>query len=1104
VKRLFIILLLILTLIFAWESHAQNESQNFTVYGKISDETGEPLPGATVTVKGTTIGVITGVNGEYNLQVDAGSHTLVFSFLGMESQEFTIDRDQEINVILKESTAAIDEVVITGYQEVDKRTFTGSVGRLDSSQLQQIGVPDVSRMLEGTVAGVAVENVSGTFGSKVKIRIRGNSSISGNQEPLWVVDGVVLEDPVDVNPNQLYSGDPATILSSAISGLNPNDIEEIQILKDASATAMYGTQAVNGVIVVTTKKGKKGDLSVHYDGSFTVIFKPSIEDFHVMNSKERMEFSEELYAKNLMDFSDLNKTYGAYGKLLADLAAKDTSQGNTWLDDFDENVRKYKLNNTDWFDVLFKNSLVQEHSLSISSGGEKSQYYFSGSYYHDNGQTIGQHAKRYTANMRANFDIFKRLSVETILTGSVRDQLIFGAAESTSDNGITTREYDVNPYNYAINTSRAMRPYDDSGELEYYKKDYAPFNILNEIENNYINVDATDLKMQANVHFRFTRSLSYLGIFSARYSTSALEHTITENSNYAESFRAAYNDEIRRLNDRLYNDPDDDDQNPISVLETGGILIPENTTANFYTVRNSLNWKPSLQGIHYFDILAGVEFRQKAYSITEFTGWGFDVSKGRGAYPDYRAIKRDLLTDGDAYYSSDIYQYSDVAFYSNIAYSYKTLYNVSFSIRSDGSNRLGKSQRFRFLPTWVIGASWNVHDQKFMQGNRIITFLKLRSSYGLRGNVGGLGSPSLLAYYRSTTRFEGSDNERVIDIISPENSDLQWEKEYMFNAAIEMGFFNLHMVSVEYYNRYNFDLIGDIEVPRESGFETKFVNYADMKNEGIEVTLNTSNISKPNFIWNTVFTLGYNKNTILNAYFNPTVNELTVPEGAAQEGKPVNGLYSFRFAGLNNQGVPQFYDENGEITLIIDQFSRDLGMINYEGPRDPVATGGLTNIFGYRNFELSFLFTFSYGNKIILRPIFAYYYDDVQALDKDLIYRWQVPGDEEYTTIPVVLDKEQRDRLTSNNQNPATFYNRSDIRVADGSYIRLRNISLTYNFPGKVLQKVKIKGAQLQLQGQNLLLWADPKLNGQDPEAISTGISIPAPKSVSLGIKLNF
>jgi hypothetical protein len=259
-----------------------------------------------------------------------------------------------------------------------------------------------------------------------------------------------------------------------------------------------------------------------------------------------------------------------------------------------------------------------------------------------------------------------------------------------------------------------------------------------------------------------------------------------------------------------------------------------------------------------------------------------------------------------------------------------------------------------------------------------------------------------------------------------------------------------------------------------------------------------------NLKWNTIFTFGYNKNTILNAYFNPTVNELTVPQGAPLEGRPVNGLYSFRFAGLNSDGEPTFYDKNNNETLVIDQFSRDLSMLKYEGPRDPVATGGLTNSLSYKNLELSVLVTYSYGNKIRLRPIFAYYYDDVQALDKDLVYRWQVLGDENYTTIPVVLDKQQRDRLTSNNQAPATLYNRSDIRVADGSFARLRNITLSYNLSGNFLQRAKIKSAQVQVQGQNLYLWAASRLNGQDPEAITTGVSIPAPKSVSMGVKLNF
>lgn len=1071
----------------------------YRITGTVEDITGHPLPGATVVVKNTTKGVITNLDGQYTIDVAADQNTLVFSFLGMRSREYTINSDQVLNVTLEEGTTAIDEIVITGYQTVDKRTFTGSVSRLDTSQFDQAGVPDVSRMIQGTVAGVAVENTSGTFGSRVKIRIRGNSSISGNQEPLWVIDGVVMEDPVDVDPNQLYSGDPSTIVSSAISGINPNDIEEIQILKDASATAMYGTQAVNGVIVITTKTGKQGRVNVNYDGNYTVTVRPSIYDFNVMNSKERMEFSEELYARNLLNFNNLNSTYGAYGLLLSQLSRKEI----TW-DEFDEKVRQYKLNNTDWFDVLFSNSFIQEHSLSVTTGSDKSQYYFSGSFYDDNGQTLGQYAKRYTGNMRANFDISRRLTLGAILNGSIRDQRIFGTFESETTNGVSSRQFDINPFNVAVNTSRAMRPYDDNGDLEYYKRNFAPFNIIEELENNFMNVDAYDFKLQSDINYKFTPNFNYMGIFSARYSSTLQEHIVTERSNVAQSYRAMDSYEIIRQNQNLYDDPDDENQNPVTVLPRGGILILDNTLARFYTVRNSLNWKPRIRNTHFFDILAGTEFRRKLYDNYYNKGYGFEYYKGRSASPDYLAIKRDLLTDGDSYYYSNINAYNDLAFYSNIAYSYKTLYNVSFSIRSDGSNRLGKSQRFRFLPIWVVGLSWNAHEEGFLQSKSWIDFLKLRTSYGLRGNVGGLGSPSLLAFYDLTSRFNSNDNENILDILSPENPDLQWEKEYMFNGAVEFGFFNRFSGTIEYYNRYNYDLIGFIEVSRVSGFTGKDVNWADMRNEGIEFTLNSSNLNPGNFEWNTIFTFGYNKNTILNAYFIPTVSQATVAEGIAMVGKPVRGLYSFKFAGLNSEGLPEFYDENGEKTMSINRFSRDLGSIKYEGPREPVATGGLTNSFRFRNISASILFTYSYGNKLRLRSLYAYYYNDYQALDKDLAYRWQAPGDEQYTSIPRIIDEETRSRLLTNNADPVTYYNRSDVRVADGSFVRLKNVTLAYAIPNKLVNRIGIQRAQIQAQGQNLYLWADPALKGQDPEAISTGISIPAPTTISMGLKLTF
>src|SRR5690606_22800064 len=301
------------------------------------------------------------------------------------------------------------------------------------------------------------------------------------------------------------------MLSSAISGINPDDIEDIQILKDASATAMYGTQAVNGVIVVTTKRGRIGKPTVSYKNTFSMAMKPTIENFNVMTSKERMEFSEEMFDKNLVDFPSLNANYGMFGKLLNDLSRKEI----TW-EQYYKAINRAKTFNTDWFDVIFKNSLAQEHSASISSGTEKAQFYFSGSYFNDGGQTDGQGTQRYTANLKGNFQLTDKFSILANIYGSSRSQRSFGTFDSSEDNGVLSREFDINPYTYALNTSRAMRPYDDSGAYEFYQMNYAPFSILNELNNNFINIDAREIRLQLEAKWDITHNLSYSGIVAGR------------------------------------------------------------------------------------------------------------------------------------------------------------------------------------------------------------------------------------------------------------------------------------------------------------------------------------------------------------------------------------------------------------------------------------------------------------------------------------------------------------------------------------------------------------------------------------------------------------
>ncbi|HEX8356547.1 MAG TPA: carboxypeptidase-like regulatory domain-containing protein, partial [Segetibacter sp.] len=372
---------------------ARVNAQAGSIRGKITDSTGQPLQEATVVVKGTKNATSTNAAGEFQLSGVSERAVLVVSYVGLATREIGLSGGQtSISITMLPDVSNLTDVVVTGFQRIDRKRFTGAAVTLKAEDVKIDGIIDVSRMLEGRAAGVSVQNVSSTFGSAPKVRIRGATSINGENKPLWVVDGVVLEDIVNISNDQLSSGDPTTLLGSSVAGINSNDIESFDILKDAAATALYGARAMNGVIVITTKKGRAGRLSVSYTGNFTTQLKPSYNDYNIMNSSEQMSVLAELDRKGYFSSGTLAQRadYGIYGKMYDLVNANgagsfpviNTPAGRR------EFLLRYAGTNTDWFKVLFRNSLAQEHSISISSGTEKSQSFFSTSYYNDNGWTI--------------------------------------------------------------------------------------------------------------------------------------------------------------------------------------------------------------------------------------------------------------------------------------------------------------------------------------------------------------------------------------------------------------------------------------------------------------------------------------------------------------------------------------------------------------------------------------------------------------------------------------------------------------------------------------------------------------------------------------------
>ena len=600
-------------------------AQDRQVTGTVTaEEDGLPVIGASVQVKGTKTGIITDADGNFKLtNVPVSAKTLVISFVGMKTQEVAIT-GKALKIVLKSDSELLDEVVVTGMQKMDKRLFTGAATKLNSENVKLDGMADISRSLEGRAAGVSVQNVSGTFGTAPKIRVRGATSIYGSSKPLWVVDGVIMDDVVDVSADELSSGDPNTLISSAIAGLNSDDIESFQILKDGSATSIYGARAMAGVIVVTTKKGKSGQSHISYTGEYTMRLKPSYRQFNIMNSQDQMSVYQELQQKGYLNYATVSNSAdsGIYGKMYELISTYDPITGQFGLANTDEAraayLRAAEYRNTDWFDLLFSNSVQHNHSISISSGTDKAQYYASLSAMVDPGWTKASKVERYTANLNSNYNISKKITASLISSASYRKQKAPGTLSSDIDavSGEVKRDFDINPYSYAMNTSRAL----DANT--FYTRNYAPFNIFHELDNNYMDYDIFDLRVQGELKYKPISQLE-VGILGAvKYSATSQEHYILDSSNQALAYREMGTSTIRDRNPLLYTDPDNIYALPISILPDGGIYERTNNSMIGKDFRATLSYNDVFNEDHIFNFYSGMETNLIDRHSNWFRGWG--------------------------------------------------------------------------------------------------------------------------------------------------------------------------------------------------------------------------------------------------------------------------------------------------------------------------------------------------------------------------------------------------------------------------------------------------------------------------------------------------
>ena len=1078
------------------------------VHGNVVDNEQQAVIGATVMIAGGKDGTVTNLDGDFVIEVPSGEKIIV-SYIGMESQ--TLTPVDGMRVVLKPTAESLGEVVVTGMQRMDRRLFTGATAKISAEDTKLDGVADISRSLEGHVAGVSVQNVSGTFGTAPKIRVRGATSIYGSSKPLWVVDGVIMDDVTEVGADELSSGDAVTLISSAIAGLNSDDIESFQILKDGSATSIYGARAMAGVIVVTTKKGKAGKSRISYAGEYTLRLKPSYRDFNIMNSQEQMSVYREMRQKGWLNFADTYRaeSSGVYGKMYQLMNTYD-EQTHTWqlantVEAEMEYLRGAEYRNTNWFDELFSNAIQHNHSIGISGGTDKLNFYGSLSAMLDPGWYEQSKVNRYTANMNVSYNISDKVNVNIITSGSYRKQKAPGTLGQTADpvSGTVKRDFDINPYSFALNSSRTLDP-----EVSY-TRNFAPFNIHHELENNHMNMDVADLKFQAELKYRPIRPLELSALGAVKYAATSQEHIITDYSNQAMAYRAMDDATIRTLNPYLYTDPDNPYNLPVTILPQGGIYRKTNYKMNGYNMRLTANFNKTFQQAHITNVFGGMELDDIQRNSTFFNGWGMLYSEGELPFYVYQYFKQQI-EQGGKYYSIGNTRSRSVAFFLNATYSYKGRYTLNGTVRYEGTNRLGKSRTARWLPTWNLSAAWNVHEEDFFEKmGKWLSHLSLKASYSLTGDPGpsSVSNSSMVLMSFTPYRPFTSIQESGMYIVDLANDELTYEKKHELNMGFDVGFLSNRVnFSFDWYLRNNYDLIGAIETPGVGGQIRKLANVASMKSHGLEFTLSTKNVQGKDLSWQTDFIFSYAKNEVSSLMSSASIMDVVQGAGFALEGYPVRSLFSFRYGGLDDKGYPRIVNQDGKLTsegTEINFQSQHLDQLKYEGPTDPTVTGSLGNILKWRNFRLNVFVTYSMGNVVRLDPVFASSYSDLDAMPKEFRNRWVQPGDESTTGIPGILTARQvaADYYTS---TLYSAYNYSTDRIAKGDFIRMKELSLSYDFPQKWASALHVADVNLKLQATNLfLIYSDKKLGGNDPEFFrSGGVAAPMPKQFTLTLRL--
>nr|WP_121269317.1 SusC/RagA family TonB-linked outer membrane protein [Pedobacter schmidteae] len=1112
-------LLLLLLLGTAFTGYTQEQT---TVTGQVlSAEDGKPIPGASVfvdksgigeqsspgVIQNSVIGAMTDANGHFSLKVPAGTTYLKVSYLGYTSTLVDIRNKTKVTVSLKNDDNVLSEVIVNGYTDISKRKNTTSIAKVEYENIRQNGVAGVDQMLEGQIAGVSVGTLNGGPGAAPKIKIRGTVSLNGTQDPLWVLDGLPLE---GTNlPNNITDKDNIDQLRNLpIAGLNPDDIADITILKDAAATAIYGARAANGVIVITTKKGKKGPMAVNFTANTFITERPDLSKLNLMNSNQKVDFELGMASRPDLIYRD---NQGSVARILnksGELNNYRTGGFAGLTQATQDAINALRGNNTNWGKELYQAAVNQQYGLSLSGGNDQANYYFSSGYYNEKGTTIGTGMERYNITLKTDFNISQKLKAGVAVFGAKTKRKNY-LVDPDGYTNVSTYSRNVNPYQ-TIRDANGNYAYDLDILGTVNGDVYLPYNFLEERANTRYTLDNKSVKTIMDLSYEINKNLNIRTEFGLQFEDTGVEKYAGQESYNTRKLRQASSYFNSSLGKTDY------------FLPAGGVITNQGTSFFQYNWKSILEYKKVFNEKHEVEALAGSELRRTYNEDIITRGFGFNertLTNQNIVFPnaDFAANNRfrayEKLKLENAYAS----------FYGTLSYTYNRKYTLYGSIRYDGSDLFGVDPKYRYLPIYSVSGAWNAKEEQFIKDINWISNLRLRSSYGIQGNIDKNTSPFVVGRYGTSNILPGG-NQPIISVENPPNNKLRWEKTTTFNAGLDLGLFNnVVQVTFDYYNRDSKDLIGTQALQLENGFDFTNANFAKVNNKGLELSISTRNIRTNDFQWSTDFNIAKNKSKVIQEKVRP--NQLT----PSREGYPVGAVFVLKTAGLDANGIPQFMKDGqvlslekfynlydpwadffpGELTNTALSNEEFRNLFTYAGDRDPKFSGGITNRFRYGNFDFAATAIFNLGQTVVATPPYnPAQVDRGRNYSTNITNVWSPANTG--STLPGIFGKDSFDgeRYMAYNWltgfDASRSYNNLDLFAKKMSYMRISSLRMGYTLPTAISGKVKANTLRISVEARNPFVISTGYKGYFDPETYGNIYAQPISRSISIGLNATF